>query len=316
MDNCRGPSRTRQHHHVRSKGSPSHSSPSTPFFHCQVLLLKCNRTLAPASLFAAYFKTAYFKAAHFKTWHLHSQPVLSDKSHWFPALSTQTAYSLPFLMVICTGCWLQSHGQIMVWSIMLLADLASARILTSVPRARLRTSTTHTSHPLKPTHMQAAIEADAEYVPLLVQLLDSFSSDRPILVRVAFVLGNLTAASEPFRTKVRRPAARLLPSSGLQDDTKQRCGTIQSSALGPYKAAALQAHTKQRVRTVQSSCPSGPYKAAALQGHTKQLPFRTMQSSCASGPYKAAALQGHTKQLLFRAIQSSCPSGPCKAAVL
>ena len=51
--------------------------------------------------------------------------------------------------------------------------------------------------------LQAAIEADVEYAPLLVSLLGRYSEQRAILLRVAFVMGNLTTTSNEYREQVR-----------------------------------------------------------------------------------------------------------------
>ena len=53
--------------------------------------------------------------------------------------------------------------------------------------------------------MQVAIEADAAYAPLLVKLLDTHQANRAVLLRVAFVMGNLTTHSNPYRGQVRGP---------------------------------------------------------------------------------------------------------------
>ncbi|KAG2484488.1 hypothetical protein HYH03_016720 [Edaphochlamys debaryana] len=49
---------------------------------------------------------------------------------------------------------------------------------------------------------QAAMEADGGYAPLLVQLLGQYADHRAILLRVAFVLGNLTTNSSGYREQV------------------------------------------------------------------------------------------------------------------
>ncbi|GLC34652.1 hypothetical protein PLESTB_001238300 [Pleodorina starrii] len=49
---------------------------------------------------------------------------------------------------------------------------------------------------------QAAIGADTAYAPLLVQLLGQYADNRAILLRVAFVLGNLTTTSNEYREQV------------------------------------------------------------------------------------------------------------------
>ncbi|GIL94202.1 hypothetical protein Vretimale_474 [Volvox reticuliferus] len=49
---------------------------------------------------------------------------------------------------------------------------------------------------------QAAIGADGAYAPLLVQLLGQYADNRAILLRVAFVLGNLTTTSNECREQV------------------------------------------------------------------------------------------------------------------
>lgn len=46
------------------------------------------------------------------------------------------------------------------------------------------------------------MEADAEYAPLLVALLKRYTDNRAILLRVAFVLGNLTTNSNVYRVQV------------------------------------------------------------------------------------------------------------------
>lgn len=46
---------------------------------------------------------------------------------------------------------------------------------------------------------QATIEADPQYAPLLVKLLDLYCGNRVILLRIAFVLGNLTTSSNEYR---------------------------------------------------------------------------------------------------------------------
>ena len=60
----------------------------------------------------------------------------------------------------------------------------------------------HTSStPVSPAP-QAIMEADAEYAPLLVALLKRYTDNRAILLRVAFVLGNLTTNSNIYRMQV------------------------------------------------------------------------------------------------------------------
>ncbi|EFJ52458.1 hypothetical protein VOLCADRAFT_120276 [Volvox carteri f. nagariensis] len=49
---------------------------------------------------------------------------------------------------------------------------------------------------------QAAIAADPAYAPLLIQLLGQYADNRAILLRVAFVLGNLTTTSNEYREQV------------------------------------------------------------------------------------------------------------------
>jgi len=49
---------------------------------------------------------------------------------------------------------------------------------------------------------QAAMEADAAYAPLLMSLLSRYANHRAILLRVAFVLGNLTTSSDGYRQQI------------------------------------------------------------------------------------------------------------------
>ncbi|KXZ44037.1 hypothetical protein GPECTOR_75g761 [Gonium pectorale] len=49
---------------------------------------------------------------------------------------------------------------------------------------------------------QAAMAEDTAYAPLLVQLLGQYADNRAILLRVAFVLGNLTTHSNQYREQV------------------------------------------------------------------------------------------------------------------
>ncbi|KAG2431305.1 hypothetical protein HYH02_013436 [Chlamydomonas schloesseri] len=49
---------------------------------------------------------------------------------------------------------------------------------------------------------QDAISTDPEYAPLLIQLLGQYADNRAILLRVAFVLGNLTTNSNEYREQV------------------------------------------------------------------------------------------------------------------
>ena len=50
---------------------------------------------------------------------------------------------------------------------------------------------------------KAAIESDPEFAPLLVSLLGQYAEQRAILLRIAFVMGNLTTSSNAYRQQVR-----------------------------------------------------------------------------------------------------------------
>ena len=58
------------------------------------------------------------------------------------------------------------------------------------------------------------MEADGAYAPLLMYLLGHFADRRAILLRVAFVLGNLTTTSNEYRWQVWK-GGKLL---GEEDD--------------------------------------------------------------------------------------------------
>lgn len=64
-----------------------------------------------------------------------------------------------------------------------------------------RASLPHASPPH--THTQAALEADTEFAPLLLGLLHRHKHHRPLLLRLAFALGNLTTLSNAYRQQVR-----------------------------------------------------------------------------------------------------------------
>jgi hypothetical protein len=51
-------------------------------------------------------------------------------------------------------------------------------------------------------HAQAAIERDPEYVEVLTNMLKEYYDQRAVLLRIAFVLGNLTTGSNNYRKQV------------------------------------------------------------------------------------------------------------------
>ncbi len=51
---------------------------------------------------------------------------------------------------------------------------------------------------------QAEMEADAEYAPLLVSLLGRYVANGPMLIRLAFAIGNLTTTSDGYRMQASR----------------------------------------------------------------------------------------------------------------
>ncbi|GFR40002.1 hypothetical protein Agub_g537 [Astrephomene gubernaculifera] len=62
---------------------------------------------------------------------------------------------------------------------------------------------------------QAAMGADEGYAPLLVQLLGQYADNRAILLRVAFVLGNLTTTSNEYREQVCNVPFALMTVMGI-----------------------------------------------------------------------------------------------------
>lgn len=52
-------------------------------------------------------------------------------------------------------------------------------------------------------HLQAAMEGDPAFAPLLVNLMASSLNQPPMLLRLAFTLGNLTTHSDGYRRQVR-----------------------------------------------------------------------------------------------------------------
>ncbi|PNH12894.1 Armadillo repeat-containing protein 2 [Tetrabaena socialis] len=75
---------------------------------------------------------------------------------------------------------------------------------------------------------QAAMGQDAAYAPLLVQLLGQYADNRAVLLRVAFVLGNLTTASNDYREQVCNVPFALVTVVGI----------LQRYALGGPRSEA------------------------------------------------------------------------------
>ena len=61
--------------------------------------------------------------------------------------------------------------------------------------------------------MQAALDSDRSFAPVLVAMLGHYRHNRPLLLRVAFTLGNLTTTSTSYRQQVRTAFASGNPTT-------------------------------------------------------------------------------------------------------
>lgn len=100
---------------------------------------------------------------------------------------------------------------------------------------------------------QAALEADVAYAPLLMRLLSVHASQRPVLLRIAFVLGNLTTASDGYRAQVAAvPGALGAVVSILSDyarpaeEESQGAGEASGAAPGQLRHAAARSGSGRR----------------------------------------------------------------------
>lgn len=100
---------------------------------------------------------------------------------------------------------------------------------------------------------QAALEADVAYAPLLMRLLSVHASQRPVLLRIAFVLGNLTTASDGYRAQVAAvPGALGAVVSILSEyarpaeEESQGAGEASGAAPGQLRHAAARSGSGRR----------------------------------------------------------------------
>lgn len=100
-------------------------------------------------------------------------------------------------------------------------------MLLTQPEVALNASRILSKLSLNPA-CQEALEADERYAPLLLAMLQQHAASPAIVIRTAFVLGNLTTASNAYRDQVaEQPGvpeqlASLLASYALQNSELQR----------------------------------------------------------------------------------------------
>lgn len=111
------------------------------------------------------------------------------------------------------------------------------------------------------------MESDAAFVPLLVSLLDQHSRSPAIVIRTAFVLGNLTTSREACRDAL----------AAVPGVAGQLAGLLAGYALQGAEALAQGAKVRRCVRLAVGYllchvCPAGQAKATCLSSLRKCVP--------------------------------------------